>query len=106
MTTYRICAPHFVAALVESGDAVIQAAPILHWTIGKHFSEVRDYCKNRGWRIEPLPESARPHWLEYRGEVFELHWQDDWVTRVSRHTDGEIEDITFDELPEPLRNLI
>jgi hypothetical protein len=106
MTTYRITAPHFVAAIVESGDAIIQSAPILHWAVGKQFSYVRDYCHQRGWIVEPLETTVRPHWLECDGKTYELKWHNNTLTRITLHYDGEVCDLRFDDLPDVLKGLL
>lgn len=46
----RITAPHFVAGLVLSSNGhVIEAAPILKWTVGKHYGELRAYFAEKRW---------------------------------------------------------
>ena len=55
-------APHFYAGIVLWNDKVIEAAPILKymkkdkWTRDK----VRDYCKQKGWRVSVVHELKRP----------------------------------------------
>ncbi len=106
MTTYRICAPHFVAACIVSGNIVIQAAPILHWTLGKQWEDVRLYFNQRGWAIEPQVASYEPEWLEVQGQVYELLWKDHVLARITLHQDGETRDLRYDELPEALKGLL
>lgn len=106
MTTYRISAPAFVGALIVSSDFVLQAAPILHWAVGKDFRYVRDYCAQRGWIVEPLPDEVRPNWFEFDGQAYELHWVEGVLTRVTRHDLNEERDLRFDELPEVLKQLL
>lgn len=106
MTTYRVIAPHFVAALVAQSDVVFQAAPILAWAVGKSFSNVRTYCSARGWHLEPLDDEAQPQWLEFDGLAYELHWNGNALMRVSVHEDGEARELSFDELPEQLKGLL
>lgn len=106
MTTYKILTPSFVAHVVESGDAIIQAAPVLEWTIGKQFSEIRDYCRDRGWQVQPQIEDYVPTWLEHRGHLFEIHRENSIITRISLHENGEIIDITFAQLPAALQHLL
>ncbi len=40
---YRVVAPHYVAGLVVRNFFVVEAAPILRWTIGKRWSQVQIY---------------------------------------------------------------
>lgn len=49
-TAVRVVAPHFVAGIIldETGHCV-EAAPILRWTVGKHYSELRAYFWRRKW---------------------------------------------------------
>lgn len=106
MTTYKITTPHFVAALVASSGHIVQAAPLLHWTVGCSFDTVRDYCRSYGWVIEPLCDDEQPTWLEYDGRAYELHWNDDHIVRITLHENGETRDITFDQLPNQLRGVL
>ncbi len=106
MTTYKIIAPHFVAAVIASGDVVYQSAPILHWAVGRSFSYLRDYSRQRGWTIEPLDENTQPVWLEYDGLAYELCWHEETLARITLHENGETRDLTYDELPEQLKKLL
>lgn len=52
----RVEAQHYVACFgvdLETGK-VIDAAPILHWTIGKTKREVMDYFKRKGFRTQTM----------------------------------------------------
>ena len=42
-------APHFVAALELENKVVIRAPPILKWTLGRHYDDLRRYFRKRGW---------------------------------------------------------
>lgn len=47
----QITAPHFCAGIVVNKNCVIiQAAPILRWTNGKHIKNIMNYCKDKKWR--------------------------------------------------------
>jgi len=52
----RIVAPHFVAGLVlDSAGRVVEAAPILKWTMGKRFADdLIPYFKRRGWSFQTV----------------------------------------------------
>lgn len=106
MTTYRVVAPHFVAGVIASGDLVYQAAPILYWSVGRSFSYLRDYCRAKGWSIEPLDDDTQPSWLEYDGLAYELTWHGDALSRITLHENGETRDLSYAELPEQLKNLL
>lgn len=43
-------APHFYAAIIFEGDTVVEAAPILKWTVGKKMDYLRTYFKSKGWK--------------------------------------------------------
>lgn len=105
MILYRITSPHFVAGLITNGDIIIQAAPILGWTVTKDFSYVRDYCRKKGWSVEPI-EDEQPSWLEIDGLAYEFTWKGDTLSCISLHEDGEVRELGYDELPEQLKELL
>lgn len=41
----------FCAGIVTHDDVVIDAAPILRWSIGKTRDELRAYFSRKGWRV-------------------------------------------------------
>jgi hypothetical protein len=47
----RIEAPHFVCGIVLKGDHVAVAASIVRYMGGWHRDRVRDYCRDKGWKI-------------------------------------------------------
>lgn len=49
-------APHFYAGIVFENDIVIEAAPILKWTIGKHRDYLRKYFKSKKWKATIVKE--------------------------------------------------
>lgn len=52
---FRITAPHLCAGLaVNDRLRVIEAAPILSWTLGKSVDELARYCLRKGWTMETL----------------------------------------------------
>jgi hypothetical protein len=62
VTTIRIEAPHFTAAVdltynarrEPPGRVVVKAAPILRYMLGWPESRVFDYCATKGWRAQVL----------------------------------------------------
>lgn len=107
MTTYLITSPHFCVGVVVSHDHVVQTAPIIKWTLGKPFANVRDYCRKRGWTIEPCPTQSNPVWLEYDGVSYELGWDGDTVHRVIAYEPGvEPRELTARQLPQCLKNIL
>jgi hypothetical protein len=55
-----INAQHFYVALVIERERIVRAPPIIGWMNGKTVSEVRRYCKRKGWQIEMVtPPSSR-----------------------------------------------
>ena len=59
MDTYRVIAPHYVAAFEVADNTVIKAAPILHWTVRQRATKVIAYLCSKKYRVE----------LIHRGEV-------------------------------------
>lgn len=107
MTSYRIVAPHFVAGIIVDLGRVIQAAPILGWSVGKEFSIVRDYCRDRGWEVQPIPELKVPTMIEYNGILYEFQWSGRAIVRITKHEEGEESvEVPFSELPEYVKDQI
>lgn len=58
---WRVVAPHFVAALVTRGSAVLSTAPILSWTKQRNLTWLAAYFRSKGWTfkvagVEGLPK--------------------------------------------------
>ncbi len=53
-TLYSVTAPHFVAGLVTARGVVVDAAPILRWSIGKKTRELNLYLKKKKWKITEI----------------------------------------------------
>lgn len=49
---WRVTAPHFVCGIVTEGDVVVEAAPILRWSIGKTRQELRRYFARKRWGVQ------------------------------------------------------
>ena len=55
MPFYRVVSPFFVAGFnTMASDKVDNAAPIIHYFIGKDIDTVLSYCKMRKWEVEKL----------------------------------------------------
>jgi hypothetical protein len=55
----RVVAPHFVAGILFDAQGVCrEAAPVLHWAIGKTARELRRYFDRKGWLAERLGVAA------------------------------------------------
>lgn len=50
-TLYSVDAPHFNAGLVVEREVVLEAAPILKWSIGKPVAEVFRFFAAKGWKV-------------------------------------------------------
>lgn len=54
----RVSAPHFVAGAIfvkgEVGWKCVNAAPIIHWMVGKSPEYLHRYIKRKGWKWEWL----------------------------------------------------
>lgn len=48
---WQVTAPHLCAGLVTRGDAVIDAAPVLRWCLGRLRGSLRGYFRRKGWRV-------------------------------------------------------
>jgi|MudIll2142460700_1097286.scaffolds.fasta_scaffold00083_8 hypothetical protein len=51
---HQIKAPHFTAGLVTREGKVVDAAPILQWTLGKPEIGVLSYCRRKRWTMEMI----------------------------------------------------
>ncbi len=109
MTTYRIVSSYFCAAVIVSGELVIQSAPILGWTVGRDWAWVRDYFVRKGWQVQPLPDEESHHvqWIDTEEASYELKWIGRACMRITKHVDGyEPEDVTTGELPVEVLEMI
>lgn len=50
--TYRIEAKNFVAGFIVRGHHVAEAAPIIHWLVGREIQAVTIIARRLGWRME------------------------------------------------------
>jgi hypothetical protein len=110
MTTYIIQAPKFRALVSEAENTVVSATEILDWAIGDHWTRVRDYCQKKGWQVIPcLDENdspARPTAVQIGTKQYSLKWFGDILVRVTLHDGFQSKDLSFDEIPESLKNLL
>jgi hypothetical protein len=102
MTTYRITSPVFVAALIANEGQVLQAAPVLGWAVGRELTPAIEYCKQRGWQVECLERTSLSDWIEFDGVTYEIKWHVglERIQRITKHEDGEQEDVSFRDLPD------
>lgn len=54
---WRVVAPHFCAGLITRDDVVVDAAPILGWTIGRTRAELRAYFARKRWSVSHVRPS-------------------------------------------------
>lgn len=107
MTTYKITTDFETFEVDVSGSDIIGVRPHLKTLIGMRFSLFRDQARRYGWNIIPvLEEEPHPRWLEYRGELYEFHWHEGKLVRISHHQDGVPNDILFEQLPFQLQHLL
>jgi hypothetical protein len=61
-TLAAIDAPYFYAGVVLHDDKVVEAADIVKYMRKQKWSRdrVRDYCKQKGWKISVVYEMERP----------------------------------------------
>lgn len=105
MTTYKIVTPKVTFELDVSGVEIIGCRPNLG-LIGNCFAPLRDQFLRLGYSIIPVIETEHPHWLEYRGDLYEFHWKEDLLVRITVHRDGIPNDILFEQLPIALQHLL
>lgn len=106
MTTYKIITHSYSYEVDVSGYEIIDCRPNYFGIIGCRFSWLRDVVQRHGGTVIPVIEEERPHWLEYRGNLYEFHWQGDMLTRITLHQDGVPNDILFEQLPTAIQNLL
>jgi hypothetical protein len=58
---YQIIAPHFCAAIIVSkaSNIILDAAPILRWSIGKDYQDVSRYFYAKGYDIIDMEKLSR-----------------------------------------------
>ena len=98
MQTYRITSPYFVAGIVREGDHVIQAAPILGWTVNRDWAEVLTYLNKRGFRVEPVLDETPSH-IRVQDLLVMLHGNR--IVSINRLDSNGVpyEEVEFDDLP-------
>ncbi len=52
-------APHFGASMVIDGDRVVEAAPILRWTLKKPWKAAQRYFNQKGYKVTVVPDPAQ-----------------------------------------------
>jgi hypothetical protein len=55
---FAIQAGHFYAGLVVKDNRITRPAPILHYMLGWPMTEVRRYCRNKGWIVISVPRET------------------------------------------------
>ena len=48
---WQVTSPDFCAGIITQGAEVIEAAPILRWTVGKDTAYLRSYFDKKGWTV-------------------------------------------------------
>ena len=56
-TLAAIDAPHFMAGIVLRKDKVVEAADIVRYMRGWSRDRVRQYCKDKGWKVSVVTET-------------------------------------------------
>ncbi len=59
-----IDAPHFHAGVVLWDDKVIEAAPIVRYMRQWTRARVREYCRQKGWKVSVVYEMQRQRTFE------------------------------------------
>lgn len=55
----QVTAKHFCAGLVLEDDVVVEAAPILKYTIGKRRAWLRSYFAEKGWKTKVVRDRGQ-----------------------------------------------
>jgi hypothetical protein len=58
----RVVSSYFVAAVIVEDNRVVEAAPILSWTIGKSRKWLNVYCVRKGWKMSVVGEVGSVEW--------------------------------------------
>lgn len=112
MTHYKIVTPgvNYVVAVKGGGEIVHSVPAIAYNTFGPDsyasvsWKFVRELAAQRGWTIIPLLE--HPTSITYRNQRYRLEWREDDIVRISTEVDGETRDITWDQLPRQLKEVL
>lgn len=51
MRTLQIQSPYFTVGLILRKERVVRTPPIVHYMLNWHFSQVMEYCSNKGWSL-------------------------------------------------------
>lgn len=109
MTQYLIESNDFKALVTEDGGICTAVSPEFDLCLGLPFAHVRDYCNRKGWFVIPIiPEEAiiRPTLVEIGHVTYSLKWVADILVRVTIQDGFSNRDLSFDEIPESLKNLL
>lgn len=47
----RVVAPHYVAGLITRDGIIVEAAPILKWSVGRSWEFFRWWCRRKGYEV-------------------------------------------------------
>lgn len=109
MTEYIIESNDFHASITEESGFVTAASSQFDLCVGLPFSHVRDYCTKKGWFVIPVipgEDDHRPTILVINHKEYTLKWVGDVLVRITLHEGFGSRDLSFDELPESLKNLL
>jgi len=81
-------APHFTAGLTIDGDRIVEAAPILRWTLSKTWRFVRRYFSNKGYEVVVMADPSEVNWYYLEGVRYCVHCE---TRRCTRQLGGRIE---------------
>jgi hypothetical protein len=108
LTTHRILSEYFVAGVVVDDGICVQAAPIIGYCVGRDSRWFFDYCKRKGWTVEPIVEDSEKErtTFVFHGITYELSWAGNRVVRIIARQGEDEEEITWQELPAQLKWLL
>lgn len=109
MTTYNIISTSLTAKVTIDDDGVVTSSDdVLDWAIGRDWTWLRAYCYRKGWTIQPLLDHpSRVVGIDLDNDFYELLWNNNRCVRITRHAPGvDPEDLTVDELPDEIKEMI
>lgn len=103
-TTYRIRSPRALYTVTESGGTVIKS----DIEVLEHlpFSYARDLFKAKGWQVIPVPDEEHPSSISYKGKTYDLIWSDDTVISIIESDEYGEREITWNDLPSPIKQIL
>lgn len=59
-TLWQIQAPHMTAGFIAENNLIVEAAPIIRWTVGKTVLGVKEYALRKRWKLIQVKDRSGP----------------------------------------------